>query len=403
MVQIKRASKRNQIIQKQLRAHQTVLNRHYLNLFILMVIGLTIALYFYLLGIEQKAAAMDTYEESLLNHQPLHLKSRQEVETDGDGVDDGILARMITEDLIDRILPAHLVIANELPFLVYGTAWKKQDTARYVQQAVHAGFRFIDTACQPKHYNEKGVGEGWTAAAAELQLERSDLYLQTKYTPFPGQDPHNIPYDPEEPIEEQVRQSLRVSLENLQTDYLDAWVMHSPLDTIEDTMVAYRTMEEAVDEEKVERLGISNCYHYDVFVEIFNQARIKPSILQNRFQGETHFDVRLRDFCRENGIWYQSFWTLTARPNRDAIRSSEAKELASSRGLTPETLMYAYVMSLGYGRPLDGTRSQLHMDEDISLMKRMQKYVAGVGEERPVVTDQDLAQFEGWLGIATVQ
>lgn len=39
------------------------------------------------------------------------------------------------------------------------------------------------------------MGLGWTAAAQELNLERSDFFLQTKYTPYPGQDPNNIPYD----------------------------------------------------------------------------------------------------------------------------------------------------------------------------------------------------------------
>ena len=37
-------------------------------------------------------------------------------------------------------------------FVVYGTAWKKERTAEYVAQAVKSGFRFIDTACQPRHY-----------------------------------------------------------------------------------------------------------------------------------------------------------------------------------------------------------------------------------------------------------
>jgi Aldo/keto reductase family len=108
------------------------------------------------------------------------------------------------------------VISSGKPFIVYGTAWKKDGTALYVQQAVKAGFRFIDTACQPKHYNEKGVGDGWKAAAAELGLKRDDLFLQTKYTPYPGQDPNRVPYDPSSSLEAQVQQSLSVSLSNLQ-------------------------------------------------------------------------------------------------------------------------------------------------------------------------------------------
>ena len=139
-------------------------------------------------------------------------------------------------DSIPMVVDAHSassIASSGKPFLLYGTAWKKEETARYVAEAVHAGFRFIDTACQPKHYNEAGVGNGWKAAADELGLQRSDIYLQTKYTPYPGQDPKNVPYDHTAPIEEQVKQSLAVSLKNLHTGYLDSLVLHSPLDSVE--------------------------------------------------------------------------------------------------------------------------------------------------------------------------
>ena len=47
-----------------------------------------------------------------------------------------------------------------VPAVFYGTAWKKEKTAELVELALRTGFRGIDTACQPKHYNEPGVGEG---------------------------------------------------------------------------------------------------------------------------------------------------------------------------------------------------------------------------------------------------
>ena len=95
------------------------------------------------------------------------------------------------------------------------------------------GFRGIDTACQPKHYHEPGVGAGVAAClrgepACNGNLAREDLYLQTKFTALSGQDPARTPYDPKVPLPEQVRQSLAVSLRNLQTDYLDGLLLHSP-------------------------------------------------------------------------------------------------------------------------------------------------------------------------------
>ena len=78
--------------------------------------------------------------------------------------------------------------------IIYGTAWKKTDTRRLVEIAIQEGFRGIDTACQPKHYDEAGVGAG-VAACLNLGLARRDLYLQTKFTPVSGQNPRQIPYD----------------------------------------------------------------------------------------------------------------------------------------------------------------------------------------------------------------
>ena len=75
---------------------------------------------------------------------------------------------------------AEHMLASGKPFLWYGTAWKEDKTASYVEQAIGAGFRFIDTACQPAHYNEGGVGIGWTRAAAKYNLDRSDFFLQSK-------------------------------------------------------------------------------------------------------------------------------------------------------------------------------------------------------------------------------
>jgi diketogulonate reductase-like aldo/keto reductase len=277
------------------------------------------------------------------------------------------------------------------PHLIYGTAWKEDETANLVSAAVKSGFRFIDTACQPKHYNEAGVGNGWTSAAKELGLERSDLWLQTKFTAVGGQDPNNLPYDPKAPLEEQLRTSLATSLKNLKTTYLDSWVMHSPMKTMETTIQAWRVMEEAVDQGKVRQLGMSNCYSLEDFQTIYQQARIKPAVLQNRFYEDSNFDTELRRFCKDQGITYQSFWTLSG--NRHALKKQQVKDMAKNHGLTPQTYMYAFLLSLGYVTPLDGTKDPAHMAEDVALMKRIQ------GGEVLFDGESELRKFAEILGM----
>lgn len=273
--------------------------------------------------------------------------------------------------------------------MVYGTAWKKEETARLVEEAVTTGFRFIDTACQPKHYNEAGVGEGWYRAALKLGIDRSEMYLQTKFTPINGQDPNRIPYDEQATLTEQVKQSLNASLKNLNTDYLDALVLHSPLHRFEDTLAVWRQFEKFVDEEKVKVLGISNCYDLRTFQALYEEARHKPKVLQNRFYAESSFDTGIRQFCKEKGILYQSFWTLTA--SRHALATPEVKAIAATKQLTPQTLMYAFMMALGH-TPLSGTTSNVHMAEDVAIMERI------VGGEK-IFTDEELTKFADILGI----
>ena len=127
------------------------------------------------------------------------------------------------------------------PRIIYGTAWKKQRTEELVSQALASGFRGIDTACQPKHYNEAGVGAA-VAASERSGLGRAELYLQTKFTAVDGQDPLQIPYDPKASLPDQVAQSVGASLRNLQTDYLDCLVLHSPMRHMRETQDVWQAM-----------------------------------------------------------------------------------------------------------------------------------------------------------------
>src|SRR5262249_4646648 len=113
-----------------------------------------------------------------------------------------------------------------LPSFIYGTAWKKDATSNLVKTALKAGFRAIDTANQPKHYQEPFVGEALSALAAD-GISRNALFIQTKFTPLGGQDTR-VPYDPKLAVDEQVRQSFESSLRHLNTDYLDSYLLHGP-------------------------------------------------------------------------------------------------------------------------------------------------------------------------------
>jgi diketogulonate reductase-like aldo/keto reductase len=255
-----------------------------------------------------------------------------------------------------------------MPHILYGTAWKELRTAECVQLALQTGFRGIDTACQPKHYHEPGVGEGIAAflrSPAGRSCQRSQLYLQTKFTPLTGQDPKRVPYDAQAPLAEQVAQSIQVSLRNLGVEYLDCLVLHSPLASMQSTLTVWRSMEQACQQGVVRRLGISNCYDPAMFGELCREADVAPSVLQNRFYDKTGYDRALRAFCRERQIVYQSFWTLTANPR--VLEHAVVKRLSAKHGFTPAQVFFRYLTYEGVV-PLTGTQSPEHMQQDLAIL-----------------------------------
>lgn len=262
-------------------------------------------------------------------------------------------------------VPSVSASAVTVPAIIYGTAWKKQQTADLVRQAIDQGFRGIDTACQPKHYNEAGVGEGVAACLAQ-GVDRAELYLQTKFTPLSGHDPNQIPYDPRAGLAEQVAQSFSKSLENLQTAYVDCLVLHSPLSTAAQTTQVWKAMEAIVDAGGAKQLGISNCYSLSELEQLYRSARVKPAVVQNRFYAETGYDRQIRAFCRQQRIIYQSFWTLSANPH--LLASEPIAALAAKYARTPAQVLFRYLTHEGVV-PLTGTKSTAHMREDLAIFE----------------------------------
>lgn len=252
-----------------------------------------------------------------------------------------------------------------MPAIIYGTAWKKERTTDLVKQALTAGFRGIDTAGQPKHYNEAGVGKA-IESTMKQGTPREGLYIQTKFTPLSGQDPDNLPYDPKADVAEQVQQSFAASLRNLNTEYVDSLVMHSPIKPMHELMSAWRIMERIKLSGGARQLGISNCYDLNVLQTMYQAAKVKPALLQNRFYADSGYDSELRAWCRSKGIIYQSFWTLTA--NTQIFSSFAVGRLAERYQCEPSQILLRFVTQLGIV-PLTGTTSPEHMRDDLGMFR----------------------------------
>lgn len=251
------------------------------------------------------------------------------------------------------------------PHFLYGTAWKEDETQRLTELAIQQGFRGIDTANQRKHYHEAAVGQAVSAAIASGTVTREDLFLQTKFTFAGGQD-HRLPYDRKAPIARQVEQSFASSLEHLQTDFIDSYVLHGPQQRVgltADDWAAWQAMESLRDQGHIRWLGVSN-FGLDQLETLSGQARIKPHFVQNRCYAARGWDLKIRGFCQTHGIIYQGFSLLTGNPRE--LARPELKDIARRYQRSVNQIVFRFALDVGM-LPLTGTTNASHMREDLAV------------------------------------
>jgi len=246
---------------------------------------------------------------------------------------------------------------------MYGTAWKKDATARLVQLAVESGFRAIDTANQLIHYDEARVGDA-LQSLAQKGIERAALFLQTKFTSVDGQD-HRTPYDPSADLTTQVRQSFASSLGHLHTDYLDSYVLHAPFSRRglgDADWQVWAAMEALYQSGQTKMIGISNVGAAQL-QELCEKATVRPMMVQNRCFAALGWDFHVRRICQAQGIIYQGFSLLTA--NREVIAAPEVSSIAHRVGAEPAQVIFRFAMQIGM-LALTGTTSEEHMKKDLA-------------------------------------
>jgi len=265
-----------------------------------------------------------------------------------------------------------------VPSFMYGTAWKKDATARLVQLAVESGFRAIDTANQLIHYDEARVGDA-LQSLAQKGIERAALFLQTKFTSVDGQD-HRTPYDPSADLTTQVRQSFASSLGHLHTDYLDSYVLHAPFSRRglgDADWQVWAAMEALYQSGQTKMIGISNVGAAQL-QELCDKATVRPMMVQNRCFASVAWDRQVRTICQRYGVIYQGFSLLTA--NREVIAAPEVRSIAQRVGAGPAQVIFRFAMQIGM-LPLTGTTSEEHMKNDLAA-------------DRFSLTTEDLQQIE---------
>jgi 2,5-diketo-D-gluconate reductase A len=180
-----------------------------------------------------------------------------------------------------------------IPQLGYGTLAVQPDresteqnaaiTAEIVTQALHAGYRHIDTA--QAYGTELGVGR----AIAESGIPREEIYVTSKLA--------NANHRPED-----VQRSFETTLENLGVEQLDLFLIHWPLPTLYDGdyVSTWRALTEFVSDGRLRSAGVSN-FQPQHIERIINETGVAPAV--NQFEIHPYFNNDApREACAKHGI-----------------------------------------------------------------------------------------------------
>lgn len=202
---------------------------------------------------------------------------------------------------------------SRVPAIGFGTYNAKGgDNLQMIKDAIEAGYRYFDTASL--YGTERALGQ----AIKESGLPREEFILASKaWTDEMGY--------------EETKAAFARSLNRLQTDYLDLYLIHWPKASEEDEdwkkrcQETWRAMEKLVREGKIKAIGLSNFlpHHLDVILE---SATIKPAVNQLELHIGYSQEAAVA-YTQGKGILVQA-WSPLARGNMEehpVIKSLAAK------------------------------------------------------------------------------
>nr|AEE62902.1 unknown [Dendroctonus ponderosae] len=240
-----------------------------------------------------------------------------------------------------------LVSGYKIPAVGLGT-WQSSDEKELegaLNAALENGYRHIDTAFV--YQNEHIIGRVIKEWLTSGKVKREELFITTKL-PMDG-----IATDKVEPY-------IKKSLESLQLDYVDLYLIHFPVATSErknptdpfqtiptDHVAVWKKLEEQVDAGRTRSIGISN-FNLKQVERIVKNARIKPASLQI----ENHIFLQQKElikYAQEQEIvvvaysplgspGYGKFvarFGLEAKPVPSIFEHPKVNEIAKKHGKTP--------------------------------------------------------------------
>ncbi len=212
----------------------------------------------------------------------------------------------------------------KMPLLGFGVfqITDPEECERSVYDALQTGYRLIDTAAA--YGNEEAVGK----AIKRGGVTREELFVTTKLWI------QDAGY-------ESTKKAFERSLQRLQLDYLDLYLIHQPFG---DVYGAWRAMEELYREGRIRAIGVSN-FHPDRVMDLIVHNKVVPAVNQI----ETHpfnQQIETQKFLQEQQIQIES-WGPFAEGRNNIFENELLRSIAGKYGKTAAQIILRWLTQRG--------------------------------------------------------
>ena len=201
-----------------------------------------------------------------------------------------------------------LLSGHEMPMLGLGT-WdlRRRKCKKTLKKALDLGYNHIDTAWM--YNNQREIGD----TLRESGVDRSKLFITSKVWRT------HLHYDG-------VLQQFDETINDLQTDYVDLFLIHWPDDSVPMTET-FRALKHIFDQGKVRSIGVSN-FNVDQMIEAEEVSEVPVSVNQIKY----HMGSEQRDvlsWCLDHKIAVTAYTPLG---RKNILKNSTLNEIAKSHG-----------------------------------------------------------------------
>lgn len=272
---------------------------------------------------------------------------------------------------MDKHTCVKLNCCHKMPIIGYH-ANHGNKTKQRVREALEAGYCSIDT----DHDLEEAVGQ----AIVESGKPRKDLFITAKL-------------EKEDIRSGRIREALQASLQALQSDYIDLYLLHGPAEGYQE---AYEIMEECMDEGLIHSIGVAD-FQISHLEALMAHAHIIPSVNQLAYDPYRQ-DDQTQEYCHENKIVLVN--SLPERIGEDfyepVIQEIARDVQRSYHQVVLRWLLQKGIVVLSQENDDHGIKEDMALF-DFSLNERQMQVINALHKKRIIEKEKTMKQFEFYM------